>query len=325
MPLTEKEKQIIAAVQLRADTPLAQIAKNLHLKEHTVRYAMHSLLERDMLRPHTLINLTALGYTEYEVLFSLSCPSAKTVRSFLEYLTACPRVTWLAAVSGDYQYVMILSAHDVGELADFFDNLFDRFGHIICDKEVANRISLTYFRRKYLYPPKQKIEAVEIKRAPAPIAIDVLDRRILESLSQSPELSHRRQAEQLGLPYSTFVDRVKHLKHSGVIVAFIYVLNFLHYGMYMYRLLLDVKGVNSEIRNRLLRFCTTHPYITSFTQAIGSWDVAVGAEVERPDRIVEITRSFYELCGKELNSVRVLSRFGNLKWQMCPAETSGQR
>ena len=318
MKLTDKEKRILASAQLQADASFATIARETGFRAHTVRYALTRLRERKVLTPHMIVNLTRLGFTEYHVLFSLAPESHRQTTQFLAYLVASEQVTWLAPLAGDYQYIMLICARDITEVIAFFDAISERFGDIICEKAFSIRLSLTYFRRKYLYRPRQRREAITIERASSVVDLDPLDHAILAALSASPDLPWQSIARTLRLPHSTLTDRITRLRRQGVIVGFLYALSFLKYETTMFRLLIDFKGVNHTVRATLARYCTQHPYITSYTETIGSWDFEIGVELEQPDQVREIAEGIYELFGRDLHTIKVLSRFENLKWQPYP-------
>ena len=63
MRLSTKEADVLAAVELRASMRVDEIREELGYRAHTVRYALSSLRQRQIIWRLPFINVRALGYT----------------------------------------------------------------------------------------------------------------------------------------------------------------------------------------------------------------------------------------------------------------------
>ena len=69
--LSEKDLEILAYAQFNADESVVDLAKRCQMKAHVVRRAISNMTSAGIVKPFTVINFQALGYTEYYLWFSL--------------------------------------------------------------------------------------------------------------------------------------------------------------------------------------------------------------------------------------------------------------
>ena len=70
MKLTERQREIALALQLNARANLSDTARQLGMREHTLRYSLQRMRSAGLIRPVAFLNPYALGFSKYEVLFS---------------------------------------------------------------------------------------------------------------------------------------------------------------------------------------------------------------------------------------------------------------
>jgi DNA-binding Lrp family transcriptional regulator len=145
MKLTPRERKILHIAQFQADIPIHEIARQAGMREHTVRHCIGSLLSRGIVEPVTLINLTALGFTEYLLYFSLAPVSAERRRSILKTILETESVSWASRVSGEYQFAVLLVVKSQLEIRLFLERLSDQNGEIFGRKAFSALNSWNYY------------------------------------------------------------------------------------------------------------------------------------------------------------------------------------
>ena len=64
MKLDNKERKILAAIELKANQSVAELSKTLGQRPHNVRYQLQRLVESGLLTYRPVINLRSCGYKE---------------------------------------------------------------------------------------------------------------------------------------------------------------------------------------------------------------------------------------------------------------------
>jgi DNA-binding Lrp family transcriptional regulator len=308
--LPQKEKAVIYAVQLQAESPVSRIRKITGYRDHTIRYFMQRALEHGVMRRRCFINLNVLGYTQYQIYFSLSSKEKGSRAGVIQTLIGSERVSWLGELGGEYQYGVNLCAKSIGQVWEFLDQLSARFGSIFFEKVLALRISLSYFGNKYLSTKKRPVKSLSYGVAQQTVALDEVDHKILCLLTRGGYDSWRHMARMLAMPQTTLDYRLKKLQQSGVVVGHYYEVPPSKIGMQSFILLVCVKGISREFKDAFYKFCEAHINVVVLIHSIGSWDFEVVVDVEEAQRITVVTQEIYDRFGASLNWIKILPSFG---------------
>ena len=310
MKLSDKEANVLAAVELRADAPMALLRKESGLREHTVRYALRSLIERKVITPLPFINLHRLGLTIYSIFFTVGGEKRGSHDALIRSLIAEPVVLWVGEFGGEYQYGVGVAAKRLSDLTVFLDALSKKHGAIFHDKAISVQISSTVFPRRYLSARKMTTKPITVTfDQREPVQLDVLDQKVLSALTSYGNLSHRQLALMIQVPLSTVELRIKKLKEHGVIAGEIYNVDAAKFEMESFKLLVYTKGLDSTLTGKLADFCRTQPNITTLIDCIGSWGYEINAEVRRPEELSRIIQQIYEHFGNSIHTIKTLTKF----------------
>ena len=313
MKLSAKEAEILAAVELRADRPIEEVRKETGYRDHTIRYHLKSLEDRGVIRAIPFINAYALGLVQYNIFFSVGIQGKKTREDLLKTLVATRVVTWVGEMGADMPFGMGICTRDLHDLHGLLLALSRRFPNVFYEKFISAQFSCTIFPRKYLSARRSKMQMLTLTKTPQVQEIDALDDQILSALSIVPHRSRRELAMKMKVPLSTLELRIKKLEQRGVIPGYYYAVDSSRFGMIGFKLLVFARGVNPELTGQLLRLSASHPSVVYLIECFGSWDYEIGVEVRRPEDVIDITQELYEQCGISISTVRVLSKFRDLK------------
>lgn len=125
MPISDKDRELLALLSENARMPVATIARRLGLSRTTVQARMERL-ERDGVIAGYALKLSEAylsGLVRAHVLVTIAPKSLATVSS---ELGAIREVTTLHSVSGTFDLIAIIAAPSIAEL----DRLIDRIGEI---------------------------------------------------------------------------------------------------------------------------------------------------------------------------------------------------
>jgi Lrp/AsnC family transcriptional regulator, leucine-responsive regulatory protein len=318
MKLTDKEAEILACVELRADLPIAEIAAATGHREHTIRYHLKSLEERGIIRRAPLINIAPAGYNFFGIYFSAAAKDQDAMAGLIDILAKDPQVFWLAEMGGDYQYGFAICVRHVYEVRKYLHRRAECCPDLFFQKSVAAQFSATAFYRKYLCAKKFANPPLTIAPGSAPLELDDIDRRILGGMVRLDYRSNRQLAQLLGMPLSSLDLRVKKLEEKGIILGYVYKVDPEKIGMQEHVLLIHASGLSPQLEQALRRYAEEHPAVTYMYECLGSWDFELNVEVTSGQEVAAISRDITERFQKQINTVKALAKYRDLKLSFVP-------
>lgn len=318
MKLSDKESAVLASIELDVEKPIEKIRKETGLREHTIRYAIHSLKERGIILPCPFIDINALGLTIFNIFFSTGLQSSKAKDELAKYIIANKSVVWFAEMGADYPYGIGMVASQIQEAGAFMKALSQKFPGVFYEKALSAHYSSCWFPRRYLGASSSNAKPL-ISQAPKSIyKTDELDEKVLSGLANIPHKSRRELAQKLGTPLSTLELRISKLEAAGVLAGYYYGVDATKFGMLPYKLIVYAKGVAPELTQKLIEFARSSIWTVHLIECLGSWDYELNVEVKRPEDVVGITQSLYDFCGSRISSIKTLPVFKHLKFSTYP-------
>lgn len=319
MKLSEKEALVISCIELEADLPMDEIKQRSGLQEHAIRYHLHALEERGIIRRRPFINVVPAGYDYYGVYFSPALNDGSSKEELIKFISAMPEVTWLAELGGDYSYGMALCTQNIHQVEGSLNTISEKFPAIFFDKVIACQFRARTYGRRYLgsaVPKKQS--RLEISSTGKIVELDEVDKKILGALATSELRSRRQVAQALGMPLSTVDGRVKKLEEAGVIAGYFYDVDAQKFGMEVATLLVFSKGLSRKSRDAVRKFADACKNVTFTYECLGSWDFELNVDVSEGREISTISSNLSTALGNQVNSVKVLSKYRDLKYSFVP-------
>lgn len=314
MKLSDREKTILANVELRANASIADLAKRSGVRPTRISYVLKKFSENGIITPTVFVDMTKLGYSDYVLYFSIASKAgSKHAREFVEFLLSSPYVTWVSELSGSYQYGAAIFAKNVNELVTFFDVLSEKFGDLLQQKAIRLTRTFTRFNRKYL-DPRAEVQSVSFGFSPAQKTIDDIDEKILLALATGGEASLRRVALKNNLALSTCHRRARSLEENGIIAGHLYFIDATQFGSTLFNVLIGTRGLRASLRKALLAWSANHPNVIHFIECVGEWDFEIGVEVQRPEQSTQIVQELFEQFGDEIVHIEVMMILRNLKY-----------
>ena len=317
--LNQKERDILVAAQFQGQLSVAEIVESTGHRESVVRYHLNRFRAKGTIRPYSWINPGLLGYSNYFLFFSPAPGLAELHSQLIDYFRSSGQVWMLHRLYGDFSYMAGVYARDVEELWSFLQIPSERFGSVFYEKHVTIVHSMQIFGRTYLSPRLERICCpVRFGQTSKRVSIDEVDHKLLSSLSVDGFSSFQKLSRATGVPPSTVRFRLNRLEETGVVVKHLNMTNLDHFGGRLFRLLLQVKGVDFELEQQLAEFCQGCLHVTSLMQLVGSPDFVLRVEAEDNEQVNIITEDLYERFGEKLNTIRVLTTHQAIKCSLYP-------
>lgn len=309
--LNETERAVAMAAQFGAELTVRELAAQMNVRPHSVQYALTSLLERRVLRPWVAINHYALGFEQFDIFFSISSSSSAAKDKLLEALAGDSRILWYAELGGDFQYAFSLYAKNIAEAALLLEQLARRGRALLVKKQIAAVVFFSLFKKKYLAPQRSGLSrgSIQFIRPAEMVSLDHVDNRVLAALYDQPLASRVAMGKSLGMPRSTVELRIKRLRERGVLLAFIYHISAAYVGAHSYKILIFVRGIRPELRDKLFKYAELAPNVVNFSCCFGAWDYELGVEVFAPEEIGAITGELYDRFAEAIDHMQIIPVF----------------
>ena len=127
------------------------------------------------------------------------------------------------------------------------------------------------------------------------MALDSVDRAIIEALCEDGRLSHRQLAQRLGVAQGTITNRLRKLENDGVILGYAPTLNAdsVGWGMTVMAGLCIEKGKIMDVQKHI----SADHRVFAVYDVTGDWDSMVLARVENREDLDDLTKTVFTLKG----------------------------
>ena len=127
------------------------------------------------------------------------------------------------------------------------------------------------------------------------MAIDSVDREIIEALCEDARLSHRQLAQKVGVAQGTITNRLRKLESEGVISGYAPILNAdsIGWGMTVMAGLCIEKGQIMDVQKHI----SADNRVFAVYDVTGDWDSMVLARVKNREDLDDLTKTVFTLKG----------------------------
>lgn len=319
MKLSDIEAMVLVAVRLDADMSVPALARHLRVKETRVRHALLKLKERGAIRRFAMLNISALGYVEYDITCGLALRGEEERAKFFEYLVRSPQVSQVLETGGKYHCVFTVCAKTPIDVDLYLQKLGAKFGPIFVNESIGVNLRYANFPPKYLAPQKRSpTDAIIIPTRPPSAELDKVDLKVLRALSKYRDASVRDLARTLGMPVSTLNYRLSALQKSGILVGYFNQMEPRSFGHHGFMIYLSFKTITAELRSAVYDFCRNHPNVTYMIDWIGVWQCAIGSVASDASVASALSNEIYDHFGPSLNEITLFPILKDHKMDFFP-------
>lgn len=269
--LTQKEREVLTKVQLRADVSASEIRKRTGFRSETIRQCLRSMCERGVAWKTIVVDLERLGLRECNVYFEQ--------RPIDKIDFASPSLSRFSCVSeytGPYEFRVAGQLRNIAALGQLISHAVDTFSLDRVPRNHSIVLSQSLFGRKDLSHDKPSQEYIGFPRYTAMdterVELDALDELLLQRMAEK-DWSIRSLASELRIPHSTATFRLRRLQARGVVRGFVYLTEG---GDAVFsKFLIQAKIPTQPFYDRLFEFCRNSRYATYLAETLGGWDYEV--------------------------------------------------
>ena len=219
-----KDRKLLVALSQNSRASHLQLGKAAGISKSGVAYRIKRLQDLQVIRRFlTVVNLSALGYTTYNVFFKIHATKDREARVF-HYFDNHPFTTWVCRFLGMWDFQVEIVAQD-----------FTHFNHILTDilwelgetlDTYRTHVALEIYKVEHL--PKHFVAAAKIADLETPsrvwkekIILDSIDRKLLFALNNNAILSLHELATSCETTLDVVHYRMKKLYREGAILQYI--------------------------------------------------------------------------------------------------------
>lgn len=319
MSLTPQENLVLQTVLLQAGHSSEQIARQIGLKNHTVRRIVERLKDRKvLLGSRAYVNTSPLGFQAHQVLFSLPGASSEQHTKLVSRVSTLDGVCLFSELSGDPQYEMHLLARDSRDAIRVLDSL----------QETAPQIqvySLSIVHEQfysgtlgYLLRDSKEYKPLRYGATGEVLEVDGLDHALLSLLANETVSSNRTLSQRLKVPQTTIAHRIGSLEKRGLIAGYYHLCDFKPLGLLPVVALLRTSLLSGSTRAKLIKFCNRHPLIAYVDLMVGAFSGRVFIRAGSYEEARNVVSELQEHFSHEIQSIRVMPQLRFMRHSTYP-------
>lgn len=302
--LDEKDRKILWLLSIDARQSFAQIGKKVGLSKEVVNYRVKRLLSEGVVkRFFTLVDPSALGYITARFFVKFQQATKEKKKELTEYYIENKLTGWTVSTS-NYDIGAQFWGKNIAELYSVKTQLLRNSTKHIRELNVGVYHKVHFFDKKYLVNEKDRNESLNVSIYNVPKQnLDEADVKILKLLVRDARMPLVEIAGKTGVSASVVDYKIKKMK-GNAIKAFLPMIDFDKLGLEWYKVRLYLDDYNSV--ERILKFGTLHPRVTSAYEMLADGGLELEVEVESH---AELEKFVDELTVKFPEAIKYIDYF----------------
>ncbi len=259
-----KDRKLLVALSQNSRASHAQLGKAVGISKSSVPYRIKRLSEQGIIRRFlTVVNLTAAGYTTYNVFFKLHASSEQEKKIFY-YFDMHPFTTWVCKFLGMWDFHVEIAATDFNHFNEILMQMVQELGTAL--EDYRTHIALEIYKVEHL--PKQFVKSAKItaletvpRHWKEHVVLDAIDRKLLFALNNDAIAPLHALAKECNTTLDVVYYRIKKLYTEGIILHYIPFVALEKIGYTEYFCHLELRHLTFEKAQSLKQFILQHQHI----------------------------------------------------------------
>lgn len=265
-------RQVVHALEMKANASYAEIAACLNMSEQLVRYHWEKCIEDGTILGHNaIIDHPLVGHSFHLLYFSFFGLSGEAERAWLSSVNQLPRVAFIARTVGRWNATLGVVTRSHAELSEAITKICAKVSGKIAELVVTTEIECEYSSLSLLRKGKAKLFKSRIRQEQA--SMDELDYELTYLLARNCRSSSTELAQRLKIAPSTVSRRVARLEEQGVIICYRAHINYDKLGYQHFRLLFTLASLSPEIISAIRAEAVKSGCVESTSRYLGLADL----------------------------------------------------
>jgi len=215
MDLDTKDKKLIYLLDINARAPLTELSKQLKIPKATVSFRLERLIKKGFVKRWiTVIDVSKIGMYYFKIFFKFHGTNAEIDKQIERFFVEHPAVPQVLGFQGKYDYLVFFMVKHFEDLTSYMDELKQKFGEYILEKEIHVVTSIHRFNLRFMYPDgiSKHIVYRAYPSLKSTLKINETDVKILTLLEQNARMPFSKIANQLKTSLNTVRKRIRMLE-----------------------------------------------------------------------------------------------------------------
>lgn len=272
MDLTLKDRKILHQLDLDSRQSVSKIGRTIGLSKNTVNYRINLFEKRKLIKNYyTEIDSFKLGYDvlRFYINFQYSTPSIE--KEIITYFKKCKFICALYTINGWFDLNLIFWMKDRRKFYEFWKSTLFRYGDYFQDQTLSFFIAFSTFRNQYLVDVsnEKRVENIftYIGDQNLKTKIDDMDHRILRLIAPNARIPISEMANQLGVPRSLIVSRIRKLSNLDIIKGYRVNIDLSQLGFKYFKIDIFLKKFSK--RNAIIEYVKKNPHLMAIDETVG--------------------------------------------------------
>ena len=271
--LDVKDRKILYQLDVNSRQSNAEIGKKVGLSKEVVNYRIKDLERKKVIESYYAItNAMKLGYIYTRYFFNFNNIPEEKFEEIVSYFRKIPNINWLGRGHGVWEFVAVALAKDIDEITALDQEINDKYGKFIRDKDVIPLSKIRIFPQNYAYLESNKNPAV-IQGPDESDRIDAKDIHIFKELEKNAKISILDLSNKVKLTPKMVSMRIERLLKKGFILGFRYQLNHRLLEYDYYHIFFRLQNLTREKRAKLIEFLSSLKNIFYIDEGFGKYDI----------------------------------------------------
>lgn len=259
-----KDRKLLVALSQNSRASQSQLGKAVGISKSAVPYRIKRLCDEGVIRRFlTVVNLSAAGYTTYNVFFKLHATKEQEKKLFY-YFDTHPFTTWVCRFLGMWDFHIEIVAKDFSHFNQILMQMVQELGSALDD--YRTHIALEIYKVEHL--PKHFVQQAKI--APLETAarqwketarLDAIDRKLLFALNNDAVAPLHVLAKECDTTLDIVHYRMKKLYTEGIILHYIPFVALENLGYTEYFCHVQLRHLTPEKAQSMKQYILQHPNI----------------------------------------------------------------
>ncbi|MFH1770622.1 MAG: winged helix-turn-helix transcriptional regulator [archaeon] len=278
------DTKLLGELMLNSRISLTKLAKKLNISREVATYRINKLTKEKVILDFVAeINTEKLGFVGAAVFLNIKASKQK---EFQEYLKTCNFVSWVAELSGVWNFGLSIYDKNNEELDKKFLTIYNKFKESIINHRFTLHKKSTFFYEKYFGAKrKQEIKKEVVYKA------DSKDKLILKELAKNSRVDYVELSKKIKLSAPAISNRIKKLKTAGYIKNYSTFVDISKIGLMQYSIFINNKIDEKE---KLLAYLKEHKSISFVAEYMGNPFMEFGVFVNSPYKLREVLQEIEE-------------------------------
>src|SRR3989344_1977112 len=285
--MDEKDKRLLYELMQDSRISLTQLAKKIQVSREVATYRLNKLKKEGVILGFvTELNLHKLGFIGAAVFVNVKATQQGAFKAFLRRL---PFVSWVAELSGVWNFGFSLIGKTNHELDEKFSYIYTTFKQDILDHRFTLHRKSLFFYEKYF----NKTATPSKKKKYIDYTLDKKDKILLKELARDSRMESVALAQKVSLTAPAVAQRIRRLEQGGFIEKYSLFVDITKLGLFQYSIFMVNKSMGEK--EKILSFLRQHSNVSFIAEYVGDPFFEFGVFVKDPYQLREQLQAIEEV------------------------------